>query len=106
MRNRSLLTVILTSLTAGCVTYTPITAPPVTVPSMRGTMKSDCPEPTPRPNPLPVPPPIADRVLVNIEPGKEPEADEGGYQLIYEYNAAQKAIKEFNEDLQQHPKEP
>jgi hypothetical protein len=74
---------------AGCVTYTPITAPPMQLPKANPSAQQ----------PIPVPPPIPDTVAISIRPNQEPTADEGGTKLIEAYAEAQRNIKKHNKQL-------
>jgi hypothetical protein len=78
----------------GCVTYTPITAPALTLPKANPPVQTQ-----PAQQPIPVPPPIPDTVAISIRPNQEPTADEGGTRLIEAYAEAQKNIKNHNKQL-------
>jgi hypothetical protein len=93
---------IICVVSAGCVTYTPITAPPLmNVAATKPNQPTPRPCQTPTHEAIPVPPAIPATVHLSIVPGQEPTADEGGWQLVYEYANAQKAIKDHNKKLEQ-----
>lgn len=86
----------------GCVTYTPITAPPLmNVAAKQPTQPASLPCQALSLKAIAVPPGIPDTVHLAITPGQEPTADEGGWQLVTEYANAQKAIKDHNRKLTQ-----